>query len=119
MNNFYALLMVLLNTTGILKHFIVSMCWWIKQWLLVCSGETGLIHAKATAILPRISFVPLVQMSVQWKKYFTVIVKEVLNVQPPWKDLRDHRGSTDHILRITILENNKESILQVELCPQV
>lgn len=80
--------MLFLSKTGILKHFIVNMCWWIKQWLLVCFGETALIYAKATAILPMVSLVSLVPVSMKWKKII-VIMKEVLSMQLPWKDLGD------------------------------
>ena len=79
--------MAFLSKTGILKHFIVSMCWWIRQWLLVCFGETALISAKATAILPMVSFVSLVQVSMKWKKKIIAIVKEILNMQLPRRDL--------------------------------
>ena len=79
--------MAFLSKMGILKHFIVSICWWIKQWLLICFGEIALIYAKATAILPMVSFVSFVQVSM--KKKIIAIVKEVLNMQLPWKNLRD------------------------------
>ena len=94
---FTALLMAFSIKTSILKHFIVSVCWWIKQWLLVCFGETALISAKATAVLPTVSFVPLVQVSMKWKKNYCYCERNFEHSAASKGSREPHRRGWGHI----------------------